>query len=240
MTERTPHPVLIRIDIDPGDDTLSLRESWTRRPIWAEFRSEEMVIALRLQANREEEPVLTELRIFPWHDEADRDAGSWNLDPSLTSGISPGFVKDIPLGRLRDQALAALADPNDDIWPGDADDKLGEWSEVTGRASVRAHRQSEPKKRAGRKPTTTDLELAHISYWYLRALIEGEPVHAYIVRKMGIERSLVGTRIHQARNRGFLVRGSGERGRKGGTVSEKALQVLSEAGMLDQLRQEET
>lgn len=34
---------------------------------------------------------------------------------------------------------------------------------MTGRASVRAYRQSKHKKRTGRKPTTTDLELAQVA-----------------------------------------------------------------------------
>ncbi len=214
-------------------------------PVWAEFLvNEDTCVALQFQ-DRNSIPVLTEIRVYPDDGDPEPKPGIWSGDAALApeNGISPTVIHDLPLGRLRDQAVTALLQPTQ-VWrtskEDDWEDQVANWLDASAWASMsRDWRPSEPASRRGRRRSITDEQLAEVAFHYQAAARRGVGIHRYIQQQMPEIDTVVGNRISKARDRGMLLGGGGERGLKGGYMSNRAVVLLQASGRLQELQEQE-
>jgi hypothetical protein len=197
--------------------------------------STDWIVGLRFVV-REHYAVLAEVRFFPNEDTPHKQArGEWSGNPEAVPalGLPATVVKDIALGTMETQARAALADRNYPVWEEDHSpthdnaeppEDYWEWSDRT---------NTTQRRKRGRPPLPDDL-LAKVAYYYEEALRNGYKTHRHIESKMrtGNERPPAAQWIKKARERGFLTP-TPKSGQRGGSITQKALDVLERIGFLD-------
>ena len=223
-------------------------QGWRRPstwPVWVEFViDEDTSVALRFQ-DRNGLPVVTEIRVYPDDGDPTPKPGTWSVDSALApeNGISPTVIHNLALGRLRDQAVTALLQPTQDWRTSEEDDwedLAANWLDISAWASVRqGWRPPQSPSRRGRKLSITDEQLAEVAFHYQAAARKGVGIHRYIQQRMPEIDTVVGNRISKARDRGMLLGGGGERGLKGGYMSNRAVDLLRASGRLRELQEQE-
>jgi hypothetical protein len=203
---------------------------------WAIVDDGPWSVALRFRT-RNNRPVLAEVRVYPT--EAGHSPGFWSNSVTAVpdGGLPAKLLKDLALGRLRNQALALMADPHDVTWGEDAYD----YYEAVIAAGVSVD-QGEEAPRPGRRPLSPE-KLALTSYYYVESLRLGiGSIHREISKRLPKHshqipdwegtpsETTIRSWIYKARERGFL-REAPEPGGKGGSLTRRALAVLFRLGI---------
>jgi hypothetical protein len=175
--------------------------------------------------------VLTEFRVFPAT--SDAKPGCWFGDVSAVEqgGLRPKLIKDLAIGRLRDQAIQYLTDPADPVWEDNWPNAWENWFDIAGYAGIDAFAEADVPVRPGRRPISNE-ELALIARYYTQAQrVEARNIHEYIqdqMKRRHDEYMSIGTiagRIHKARKRGFLTAAK-KKGARGGNLTQKSRDLL--------------
>lgn len=191
-------------------------------PVWAETDIGTWRIGLRF-LHRNGQPVLTEVRVYPA--EPDRLPGQWSasIDAVEAGGLRPDTVKNLAIGRLRDQAIQRLTDPDDPAWDDGWPESWENWYDIAHYAGIDAHAEADVPGRPGRQPLSDEL-LAEVADHYVTALRLRKSTTKYIQEKMGPYVPVSGW-VKKARVRGFLTAAPGM-GQRGGHRTPKTKTLL--------------
>jgi hypothetical protein len=197
-------------------------------PAWVEFDLDTWTVGLLFQS-RSGRPVLTELRVYPTESHRRPGQRTQNVEGVPEGGLTPRVIKDLPVGRLRNQALQALTDPHHPAWENNWPNRWENWYDVAHYAGIDAGAEPDIPKRQGR-PTLSKEQLALVASYYVEALAKGAKTTNHVsarLRQDGEHLSVgaVVGRIHKARVRGFLTEAT-KTGQKGGMLTAKAQEFL--------------
>ena len=166
------------------------------------------------------EPTLAELRVFPEdgrdEDEEAHDFGEWSQSlsglASTTAPLTSRLLRDLSLIALKNAAKPGLEQMN-----------LGE-----GRFKTIADSFVTSESKPGRKGRSDDHYLP-IAIRYADLIAQGDrsPVET-LASQLKLRPAQARDLIHEARVRGLLTKG--QRGRAGGVLTEKALEIVNKGG----------